>query len=57
MNSVVCINPGTLSKKRGTGTFTSLSVQPRTVSAEEREAGEPLAHNLFQRARVDVVRI
>ncbi|KAF2486215.1 DNA polymerase alpha subunit B N-terminal-domain-containing protein [Neohortaea acidophila] len=57
VNSVVCINPGTLSKKRGTGTFTSLSVQPRTVSAEEREAGEPLAHNLFQRARIDVVRI
>ena len=57
MNSVLCINPGTLSKKRGAGTFTALAVQSKAMNDEEREAGEPLAHGVFERARVDVVRI
>ena len=57
VNSVLCINPGTLSKKRGAGTFTSMDVVPRTLSEEERESGEAAAHCIFERARVDVVRI
>ena len=54
---MLCINPGTLSKKRGAGTFAALNVQPKALSDEEREAGEPLANSVFERARVDVVRI
>ena len=55
---MLCINPGTLSKKRGAGTFTSLNVQPKVMMDEERENDEqPLAHGVFERARVDVVRI
>ncbi|KAK3712012.1 DNA-directed DNA polymerase alpha subunit pol12 [Vermiconidia calcicola] len=57
VNSVLCINPGTLSKKRGAGTFTAFNVQPRTLTDEEREAGVSVAHNIFDRARVDVTRI
>lgn len=57
MNSVLCINPGTLSKKRGAGTYTLLSVQPKSVTDEEREAGRALSHDIFDRARVDVTRI
>jgi DNA polymerase alpha subunit B len=57
VNSVLCINPGTLSKKRGAGTFASLNVQPKALSDEKRETGEPLANSVFERARVDVVRI
>ncbi|KAK5167484.1 DNA-directed DNA polymerase alpha subunit pol12 [Saxophila tyrrhenica] len=57
VNSVLCINPGTLSKKRGAGTFTSMSVTPKSLTEEETEAGEAVAHCIFERARVDVVRI
>ena len=54
---MLCINPGTLSKKRGAGTFTAMNVTPRVVKDEEREAEGPLAHGVFEMARVDVVRI
>ena len=57
VSSVLCINPGTLSKKRGAGTYTALNVQPRTLSEEERESDKPVGHAVFERARVDVVRI
>ena len=57
VNAVLCINPGTLSKKRGAGTFSSLSVQPKVLTEEEREAGKEVAHSVFERARVDVVKI
>ena len=54
---MLCINPGTLSKKRGAGTFASLNLQPKALSDEDREAGDPLANAVFERARVDVVRV
>ena len=54
---MICINPGTLSKRRGAGTFAALNVQPRKVTDEEREAGDAVGHIVFERARVDVVRI
>lgn len=54
---MTCINPGTLSKRRGAGTFAALNVLPRRVSDEEREAGEAVGHHVFERARVDVVKI
>ncbi|KAK5122090.1 hypothetical protein LTR85_004336 [Meristemomyces frigidus] len=57
VEGVTCINPGTLSKKRGAGTYAALNVQPRKLSDEEREAGGAVGHNVYERARVDVVRI
>jgi len=32
-------------------------VQPRTVTNEEREKGVGVAHKLWERARVDIVKI
>lgn len=57
IDSVVCINPGTLSKKRGPGTYAAVSIQPRKLTDEERESGDFVGHNLFERARVEVTRI
>lgn len=57
INSVLVLNPGTLSKRRGAGTYTAMNVHPRKVSDDERESGDAVAHSVFERARVDVVRI
>jgi len=68
VESVVVVNPGTISKKRGTGTFVQMVLAPREVGKEERGAefegdeddsgaGKLVPHLVFERARVDVVRI
>lgn len=54
---MLVINPGTLSKRKGAGTFAELTVHPRKVSDEERAQGAVVGHHLFDRARVDIVRI
>lgn len=56
MDSVLVINPGTLSKRRGPGTYAQMGVHPRTISDEEREQKQ-LDHKLYERARVDINRI
>ncbi|OQE27460.1 hypothetical protein PENSTE_c004G01098 [Penicillium steckii] len=56
VDSVLVINPGTLSKRRGAGSFAQLAIHPRTVSDEEREQKQ-LDHKLYERARVDINRI
>lgn len=56
VDSVVVVNPGSASKRRGPGTFAQLAVLPRSVRREEKEESV-LGHELFSRARVDVVRI
>jgi DNA polymerase alpha subunit B len=57
VESVLVINPGYLSKRRGPGTFARVSAYPATITDEERAGGQMIAHKLFERARVDVVRI
>lgn len=57
VDSVLVLNPGTLSKKRGPGTFVQMNVLPRKLSEEETERGEAVANAVFERARVDVVKI
>ncbi|KAK3067835.1 DNA-directed DNA polymerase alpha subunit pol12 [Teratosphaeriaceae sp. CCFEE 6253] len=57
IDGITCINPGTASKKRGAGHFAAMNVRPRVLTEEEREAGQAVAHEVFGRARVDVVRI
>jgi DNA polymerase alpha subunit B len=50
------INPGTLSKRKATGTYTQMSLQPRILRDEERTL-KSVPHKIFERARVDVIRI
>lgn len=56
VHSVVAINPGTLSKRKGPGTFVEMKIQPRKLTEEER-GRELVSHELYNRARVDVIRI
>ena len=57
VDSVLCINPGTLSKRRGAGTYASVSLAPRAVASDKEREADVLSHNVFERARVDVTRI
>ncbi len=54
---MLVINPGTLSKRKGAGTFAQLTIYPRKVTDEERAKGDVVGHHLFDRARADIVRI
>ncbi|PSK43077.1 hypothetical protein B9Z65_7031 [Elsinoe australis] len=56
VDSVVAVNPGAASKRKAAGTFAELVIKKREVREEERER-EVVGHELFNRARVDVVRI
>ncbi|KKY13925.1 putative dna polymerase alpha primase associated subunit [Diplodia seriata] len=57
INSVLVLNPGTLSKKRGPGTFARMTVLPATVTDEEREQNDIVPHKFFERSRVDIVHV
>ncbi|KAK7192011.1 DNA polymerase alpha/epsilon subunit B [Paraphaeosphaeria sporulosa] len=57
VESVLVINPGTLCKRRAAGTYARLVVRPADVSEEERQRGAAVAHKLWERARVDIVKI
>ncbi|KAF2233357.1 DNA polymerase alpha/primase associated subunit [Viridothelium virens] len=51
------INPGTLSKRRAPGTYARMTVHARNVIVEERERGELLGNRVYERCRVDIVKI
>ena len=58
VEGVLVANPGTLSKRKGPGTYAQMAVYPRRLTDEERSAPEAVVgNNVFERARVDVVRI
>lgn len=56
VDSVLVINPGTLSKRRAAGSYAQMAVHPRLVAEDEREQ-KALGHKLYERARVDINRI
>lgn len=56
VESVLVINPGYLSKRRAAGTYTKMSIHPQQLKNVEKGSGM-LAHKVFERARVDIVRI
>ena len=56
VDSVMVINPGSLSKRKAAGTYVQMALHPRAVSEEDRET-KNIPHNVFERARVDVKRI
>lgn len=57
VESVLVINPGTLAKRRAAGTYARVIVKPAKVGDAERERGLAVAHKLWERTRVDIVRI
>ena len=58
VESVLVANPGSLSKRKATGTFAQMAIYPRKLTDEERAVPEAVVGNMvFDRARVDVVRI
>jgi len=56
VEGVTVINPGMLSKRKGAGTYSQMSLQPRVLSDEEK-VQKSVLHKVYERARVDVVRI
>ena len=56
VESVMIVNPGFLSKRKAAGTYAQMSLQPRMLADEEKEE-KTVPHKIFDRARVDVVRI
>lgn len=57
VEGVMVLNPGFASKKRGAGSFAMMVARKREVADGEREAGKGVSHELYQRARVDIVRV
>ncbi|KAI4699999.1 hypothetical protein J4E81_004033 [Alternaria sp. BMP 2799] len=57
VESVLVVNPGTLAKRRAAGTYARVIIQPAVVSDAEREKGVAVAHKLWERTRVDIVKI
>ncbi|KAL4887352.1 DNA polymerase alpha subunit B N-terminal-domain-containing protein [Aspergillus karnatakaensis] len=56
VDSILTINPGTLSKRRAAGTYAQMAIHPREVGEDEREQ-KHISHKLYERTRVDIVRI
>lgn len=57
VKGILVVNPGAVSKRKGPGTYIQMTIHPREVTDEERARGVAVGHNLFDRARVDIVRI
>ncbi|KXJ93199.1 DNA polymerase alpha/epsilon subunit B [Microdochium bolleyi] len=57
IESVVVINPGYLSKRRGAGTYARLTLYPPKLSEQEIAEGAVVSHKIFERARVEITRI
>ncbi|KAF4626205.1 hypothetical protein G7Y89_g11956 [Cudoniella acicularis] len=57
VESVLVINPGYLSKRKAAGTYSKLTVFPMSLTDEEKNSTQMIGHRLFERARVDVLRI
>ncbi|EOO02267.1 putative dna polymerase subunit alpha b protein [Phaeoacremonium minimum UCRPA7] len=56
VESVLVINPGYLSKRRGAGTYARMTLSPPSLTDAESTGGM-LGHRIFDRARVEITRI
>lgn len=56
VESVLAINPGYLSKRRGAGTYARMTLFPPSISDIEASEGM-MGHKAFDRARVEITRI
>ncbi|KAK7954907.1 DNA polymerase alpha subunit B N-terminal-domain-containing protein [Apiospora saccharicola] len=57
VESVLVVNPGYLSKRRGAGTYVRVSLYPPKADEEEAGAAGMVSHKVFSRARVEITRI
>ncbi|KAK3328288.1 DNA polymerase alpha subunit B N-terminal-domain-containing protein [Cercophora scortea] len=58
VESVLVINPGYLSKRRGAGTYARMTLYPVSEAEIASSSGSGmLAHKVFERARVEITRI
>lgn len=51
------VNPGQLSKKKAPGTYVRMGLMARQLEDDEVDEGKNVPHKVYERARVDVVRI
>lgn len=51
------VNPGYLSKRKAAGTYAKMTIYPQELSDEDKTSTIMLPHKLFDRARVDIMRI
>jgi DNA polymerase alpha subunit B len=57
VESVLVVNPGYLSKRRAAGSYAKLTIKPYSLTDEERASKTMIGHKLFERARVDILKI
>ncbi|KAK8041222.1 DNA-directed DNA polymerase alpha subunit POL12 [Apiospora phragmitis] len=57
VESVLVVNPGYLSKRRGAGTYARVSLYPPKADEVEVGAAGMVSHKVFSRARVEITRI
>ena len=57
VESVLVINPGSLSKRKAPGTYAQLTLHPANPTEEERAEGNVVGHRIFERGRVDIFKI
>ncbi|KAI0874174.1 DNA polymerase alpha/epsilon subunit B [Hypoxylon argillaceum] len=57
VESVVVINPGYLSKRRGAGTYARMTLYPPKLTEEEANSDAMVSHKVFARARVEITRV
>ncbi|KAI1102398.1 DNA polymerase alpha, subunit B [Jackrogersella minutella] len=57
VESVLVINPGYISKRRGAGTYARMALFPLKVTDQDLGAGGMVHHKVFERARVEITRI
>ncbi|KAF2762637.1 DNA polymerase alpha/primase associated subunit [Pseudovirgaria hyperparasitica] len=57
VENVLVINPGSMAKRKAYGTYARITVMPRELTEEERENASTVPNKIFERARVDIVRI
>ncbi|KFY72064.1 hypothetical protein V499_07759 [Pseudogymnoascus sp. VKM F-103] len=57
VESVLVINPGVVARRKAAGTFARVSVGEAGLTEEERGGGLTVAHKLYERARVEIVKV
>ncbi|KAI2643495.1 DNA polymerase alpha/epsilon subunit B [Xylaria nigripes] len=57
VESVLVINPGYLSKRRGAGTYARMTLYPPKLTDEEKSGNDLVSHKVFERARVEITKI
>ncbi|OTB05871.1 hypothetical protein M426DRAFT_319559 [Hypoxylon sp. CI-4A] len=57
VESVLIINPGYLSKRRGPGTYARMTLFPPKAADQELSSSGMVLHKVFERSRIEITRI